>query len=523
MRKSIIKSIAISVILIIAAYAGEEQGTGGVRDYFPQGTSLKKSAAVTATFNYSARARLINGPARNRVNIGYAGDGYAVADTVRFPAQADSNIAYRRGLSSITNNKMVMRPCPRYDKFFNWYIVNVLSQQSGVSVAPAYGQPKTTVVNNALGGTHDLDRLGWCDDNLALDLFSQAQQQLGTTIHWHVVVLNINGYYNSGGPVVVFAYPNWGDIACHEEGHGFHVLTDEYFGSGTDNTEYTEINSTHNRDGTKWGQWIGYRDVDTRTRSGGGTPTGDTVGYYLGSRYVSSGQYRPTSNSKMNMTSQGNPVSYNAPSREKIIHDIYALVRPVDTLFDTVGQKTDPDSLWVRVIDPAVLKVDWYVGTTLKKANGGTSIKKSEIATVPGTYTVRAHVYDEVLRHANSNNASPDTLDLVRKDTTRMYQDVQWNVRIVTVAVSFNEIQKEVFRADVYKNVIVYGLEHPGAVAIDVYRIDGSLFKKMRVYGNAGRNTVTFSAMPAGIPAGMYVVLLKCADGAQVMKMNLTK
>lgn len=524
MHKTVIAVIASGAVFIVSVCAEEEVSTAGVRDFIQGTAAVKKSAA--ATFNYSARAKLVNGPARNRVNIAYAGDGYALADTARFPAQADSSFSYRRGLSSIANNKMAMRPLPRYDKFFNWYYVNVVSAQSGVSTTTAWGQPKVTTVNNALGGTTDAaggGRLGWVDDNLALDLFNQAsKQRLGIdTFHWKIVILNNNGYHNSGSTrgIAVFSYPHWGDIGVHEQGHSHHYLTDEYFGSGTDNTEYGEINSTHSRDGTKWGRWIGYKDVDVRTRSGGGNPTGDSVGYYPGSRYVSSGQYRPTSNSKMNMTQQRNPVSYNAICREKIIRDIYLNVRPVDTLLDTVGTKTNPDSLWVKVIDPAVLHVDWYVGTGLKKANGGTMLRKSEISTVPGTYTVRAHVYDEILRHMNGNNATPDTLDLVRMDTARMFQDVQWSVRLTAVSVSFDELQKDIFRADVNKNSIAYGLQNPGTMAIDLYGIDGSLMRKMRTHGSAGRNTVTF----ASLPAGMYLVSLRCAEGAQVMKMNLTR
>ncbi|MBN2035940.1 MAG: T9SS type A sorting domain-containing protein [Chitinispirillaceae bacterium] len=515
-------AVFITIVIFTQPSFADEQWTGGVSDFISEYGHLEKSLSDSPSFNYSVREYLINGPAGNRVNIGYAGDGYTVRDTGSFPGQAINNINYRRGRSSVANNKMVMRPFPRYDKFFNWYIVNVVSRQSGLSVAPSPRDPKDVVVDNALGGTRDYDRLGWVDNTLALALFKQAAQEIDVdSIHWKYVILNNNAYHNSGSycGIAVFSYPYWGDIAVHESGHAFHYLTDEYYVSGTDDSEYVEINSTHNRDGSKWGKWIGYRDIDSRTRSGGGNPTGDTVGYYLGSRYVSSGQYRPTSNSKMNMTSQNSPVSFNAVCREKIIRDIYRTVRPVDTLFDTVGQKTNPDSLWVRVIDPAVLRVDWYVGTTLKKPNGGCSILKNEIATMPGTYTVRAHVYDEILRHMNSNNRTPDTLDLVRMDTTGMFQDVEWKVQLVGTHVSFCDIQRDVFRADLHNGTIVYGLGNPTEVSIDIHTIDGSLVKNLRVPGAAGKNT---AAIPA-VCAGIYIVSLRSAQSFATIKMNIAR
>jgi hypothetical protein len=493
-----------------------------VRDYFPNGNDLRKNAFTSsAAYDFNAYARLVNGPAKNRVNIGITCDGYAVSDTVKFPAQADSNITYRRGLSSIKNNKIAMRPYPRYDNFFNWYLINLVSPQSGISVSPGQGQPNTTTINNALGGTHDNDRLGWVDDAKASSLFSQAEKKLGIKIHWHQVILNINGYYNSGGPMVVFAYPNWGDIACHEAGHGFHGLADEYFScdNSSNTRESGEINVTAAIGSSKWSHWVGYKDVDSRV---GGNPGigcdngADTIGYYKGAMYVQTGQFRPSNNSKMNMTGQTSPTSFNAVCREKIIHDIYAIVKPIDTLMDTVSQAIDPDSVWVKVIDSNVLKVDWYVDGTLKKADGGTALKKSEIAFAPGLYTVKAHVYDEVIRHANSPNKTPDTLDLVRKDTTKMFTDVQWKVKLNSVTLVHSILPRPAFSANMHTNKLIYTLGDPAMVSISLLRVDGSIIWRTNTHGVSGENTFLLTAAQNGKPsisAGFYLVTL--AIGAQ--------
>ena len=515
------------VCLAIAALPGigapiNREPIRPIRDYFPNGNDMCKSAvASSAAYNFNAYARLVNGPAKNRVNIGITCDGYAVGDTAKFPAQADSNIAYRRGLSSIKNNKMAMRPYPRYDKFFNWYLINLVSPQSGISVSPGQGQPNTTTINNALGGTHDNDRLGWVDDAKASSLFSQAEKKLGIKIHWHQVILNINGYYNSGGPMVVFAYPNWGDIACHEAGHGFHGFADEYFScdNSSDTKEYDEIDATAAVGSPKWSHWVGYKDIDPRVGAnpGIGCDNGaDTIGYYPGARYVQTNQFRPSNNSKMNMTGQTDPTSFNAICREKIIHDIYAIVKPIDTLMDTAGQAIDPDSVWVKVIDPNVLKVDWYVDGMLKKANGGTALKKSEIASAPGAYTVKAHVYDEAIRHANSPNKTPDTLDLVRKDTTKMFIDVQWKVKLNSVTLVQSILSRPAFSATIHNNTLIYSLGHPAMVSIGLLRIDGSTIRRSSAHGVSGENTLLLTAAQSGKPsisAGFYLVTL--ATGAQ--------
>ncbi len=519
------------------AHADQQPGTDArtnqelippARDYFRNENTLHKStAASSASYIFSAYPRIVNGPAGNRVNIGITCDGYAVGDTGKFPAQADSNIAYRRGLSSIKNNAMAVRPYPRYDKFFNWYLINLVSPQSGVSVSPGWGQPKTTTVNNALGGTRDNDRLGWVDDAKATAMFSQAQTRLNVKIHWHQVILNLDGYYNSGGAMTVFAYPNWGDIACHEAGHGFHQLADEYFScdGSSDTKEYGEINITATAGSSKWSHWSGYKDIDPRV---GGNPGigcdngADTIGYYAGANYVQAGQFRPSNNSKMNMTGQSYPTSFNAVCREKIIHDIYAIVKPIDTLMDTAKQAIDPDSVWVEVIDPAVLKVDWYVDGVLKKADRGTVLKKAEIAAVAGVYTVRAHVYDEVIRHAFSPNKTPDSLDMVRKDTVKMVQDVQWKVTLGSVTVAYNARSRTTPSTRIRNNTLMYTLEDPADVSLTLLRANGSVLRRISLHGTRGTNVYDFSGNDngsPGLPSGFYLVNLGMGHEHRVMPM----
>jgi len=371
-----------------------------------------------AAFTYTTHVLYQNGPASNRVNLGYASEGYTKSDLAVFPAQMDKAVNYIKKFS------LAMRPIPRYFKFFNIYRIDLVSAESGLSQTTSFGQPNIKTVNNALGGTKDQDRLGWVNNTLGAQLFTDAGNKIVVKFHWCTTMLNDPGYYNSGASINCFSFNNFGDIANHEMGHSFHDLADEYYSTGTyTGGEPSLVNATKDPAGSKWAHWKGYVDTDKAC---------GTIGAYEGGYYYSKGVYRPSPNSKMGWTNASNPVSYNAICREKIILDIYSIIRPVDASLDTTKQQVDPDSIWVKVIDPHVLWVDWYVNGNLVKKNGGTSLPKNQVAIAAGVYTVRAHVYDEVVLHANSSNTNPDSLDLVRKDLHKLQQDVNWSIRLTT-------------------------------------------------------------------------------------------
>lgn len=413
--------------------------------------AISNSAPVSFTFtvnNYEVNR------AKNRVNIGWAGDGFRAADTAKYLAYVDSTIKWFKGTSNIANNMTTMRPYGRYDKFFNKYVVNLISVDSGIGATPSWGyyytwiwngsawvwQGDTLVKNTPLKGTHDggTGRLGWVNDSLTDSLFDDVKVIVGDSIHFKYVVLNNMGYYNSGGRYPTWALPQWGDISTHESGHSFYGLGDEYYAcdASTDVVNHGEPNistaAVH-----KWDNWVGYKDIDARLATRGaacGATNADTVGYFEAARYVQYGQYRPTSNSKMGWTGQLIPTSYNCVTRELIVQKIWSIVKPLDTFRIDTGTTpiTNPDTLWVSPIDTHVVHVDWYVDGVLRKLRGGPKLPKDSISFTIGTHTVIAHSYDEAIRHRFSTNSSPDTLDIVRGDTSRMYQDVRWTVTLTS-------------------------------------------------------------------------------------------
>src|SRR6185369_375576 len=103
-------------------------------------------------------------------------------------------------------------------------------------------------------------------------------------------------------------------------------------------------------------------------------------GTWSGSRYVGSGQYRPSANSMMNSLFGNNVnTSFNAVSREQIIFTIWRYVKPIDSTEPPAGAVSNPGVLKVNVIDPAVISVDWTVDNGTPKVNGGVTFDTASL------------------------------------------------------------------------------------------------------------------------------------------------
>ena len=97
----------------------------------------------------------------------------------------------------------------------------------------------------------------------------------------------------------------------------------------------------------------------------------------------------------MNSLFGNNPnTSFNSPSREKIVMDIWRAVQtPYDSTTPPAGAVTNPTSLTVNVIDPAVISVDWTVDGAVVLRNNPTLLLPSGMLAA-GTHMVSARAYD---------------------------------------------------------------------------------------------------------------------------------
>jgi hypothetical protein len=107
---------------------------------------------------------------------------------------------------------------------------------------------------------------------------------------------------------------------------------------------------------------------------------------------------------------------HDAVSREKIILDIYSMVRPFDGWLSNSQTLLNPAKLWVDVVDCNVVLVDWYVDGKRVAADFGEVFVPAQFGVSRGTHTIEARAHDDT--------------PWVRLDRARMQQTVSWQVRI---------------------------------------------------------------------------------------------
>ncbi len=352
------------------------------------------------------------GPPANRVNLVFIGDGYQAAELGAWATHVDSMVSRLFGGES--------PPYERYASFINVYRIDLVSNESGVDV-PGSG----IFVDTALDGcnccidyTIGQCQVDWAKTHAAIDAATP-----GIDIDWRLVGLNTGIYlggthYPPEGTLAVYGtgHALAFEILAHEGGHGFHWLADEYHAPQYDNTFYTgpepsQVNLTIDSSGNKWAPWLGFAQPHL----------GGPVGAYEGGGAVyGKGIWRPSFRSRMN--NLRDPL--DAIGQEAAIHSIYNLVRPID-LYGPAQSFVPPDTpLWVRVIDPAVLLIDWFIDDVWVAS--GEDFDLATRALTPGLHAIEARVRDEVLDHAFSDNANPHALDLVRRNTSRLTQTVSW-------------------------------------------------------------------------------------------------
>ena len=67
--------------------------------------------------------------------------------------------------------------------------------------------------------------------------------------------------------------------------------------------------------------------------------------------------------------------AFNPVSREKMVFDIWRVIQnPWDSVVPAAGAVTNPTTLTVNVIDPAVVSVDWSVDRMVVARNGGPAV-----------------------------------------------------------------------------------------------------------------------------------------------------
>lgn len=341
-----------------------------------------------------------HGDPKNRVNYVILADGYT-AETVETTLKRDIDAAFKRRFEHESGE-----PYGRYRNFVNICVMKVVSQTDGIGKGP-------TAFDGGNGG----DRLAAVNES-KVNAYIKANVPATFEVDWKAVVLNQDKWENTGSYLMLWSGGNEDGpgAALHEGGHGFHQLADEYGSQtgcnnqkascGSSGDPEAEVNTAGNcmtTDG-KWDMWLGTTQKGLKVPDMGAT---GMQGTWEGSRYVGSGQYRPSCNSMMNSLFGGRDLakiplntSFNSVSREQMIFSIWRAVTPIDSSDPPAGPVTNPAALTVNVVDPAVINVDWTVdGMTTE--NAGTTFSTASLAS--GTHMISAKAYD---------NASMDLVKL---------------------------------------------------------------------------------------------------------------
>lgn len=332
------------------------------------------------------------GPPKNRVNYIIVGDGYS---------EADLGTTYMKHINEMLRVRFQpeLEPYSKYRKFINICALKVASPSSGIG---------TTRGNSAFGGYgNDETRLGYIEDNKVRDAITKLLPK-EIEADWVGVVLNSDRWWNAGGHYMVWsgAHKDAGLAAMHEGGHSYQLLADEYGGDCTFSGDEARMRVNVTKDGVntagKWSKWLDFNH----------TPGTGMQGIFEGGQYCDKGAFRPSKQSVMNMLWDSH--YFNAISLENAVRLIYGMVKPIDSA--SPSTTTSPGELTVDVVDPAVIKLDWYVDEQLKAKDGGRALNVAALSLPAGAHMIRARAYDETT--------------WVRGDRKELEQSVSWTIQV---------------------------------------------------------------------------------------------
>jgi hypothetical protein len=312
-----------------------------------------------------------NGPPANRVNYVIVGDGYSEAQL----APNGTLDTHLQAMLAKRFSDPIGQPYLRYRKFVNICVIRI---------------PSTPICGSSTFGCcgNDSSRLANCNTQAINNAITQ-NVPASFEVDWRATVLNGSSWWNSGGTLMLWSGGNAeaGGAAAHEGGHGHHFISDEYGNceQGRVSREMTygvNVSLTGRMGEGRWDGWIGYNQ----------NPGTGVTGFIA---CDGNATWRSTDNSMMNSLFGNDPdTSFNPVSREKMIMDVWRVVMtPYDSVTPAAGPVTNPASLTVNVIDPAVISVDWTVDGAMALENNPTLVIPPGMLT-PGTHMISARAYD---------------------------------------------------------------------------------------------------------------------------------
>jgi len=402
------RGLLAPLLILAAATPAHAAGTHPVEVFSPDGTITRVDVPVKAPAPLpAATARRLaaspvtplqdSGSPDNHMDLVIMGDGYT----------ADQQDLFRQNALAKWERIRQTEPFTEYASYFNVWLVDVVSNESGVDNDPT----PPTMRDTALDGQF------WCNGTERLVCVDQAKAQAAAAAapgaDQILVLVNSTKYGGSGGGVATSSGGNAAAslITVHELGHSIGQLADEYdyyyrAGTAEDSTDDVtipapylfypgaalgepagpNITAASTPDALvagqlKWWRWVGEP-----------SPEGGTVGTYEGAGYYRYGMYRPSQDSLMHTLGTkkgGNP--YNPPSAEEMVDHFYRRVKPIASA-TPAGAVAPGTTLQVTTLQPAThaLDIRWAIdGQDVPAAAGSRSFAVTpEIAAAHSSVTV---------------------------------------------------------------------------------------------------------------------------------------
>ncbi|MEO3930428.1 M64 family metallopeptidase [Micromonosporaceae bacterium B7E4] len=421
----------------------------------------------------------VTGPASERLNLILLGDGYTAAELPKFHADVDRHM----------NVQWSIEPYRSYRNYFNVYVIEIVSGESGIRCDPDDDPPDPDRItplglHYADGCTNPLAR-GITFQPYGTQALNRYLQQLvaplGVTASNRQIlaIANTDTYGGIGGTNATTSgsAPQGPLISPHELGHSLGQLQDEYPYSNRPDPggpyctdDCAEPDSRHHTRLTeqqmieqqaKWWRWLG-----EESESGG------TIGRYESGMYATSGVWRPSEHSIMRWIG----FYYDQVSREIMTQRISgrrntnAMALSATPTDRAVGRT---DVLWVETQHPVYHELDvrWAVnGVAVPDTHNSRNLELADLDVRPGD-VVRVTVSDptEFVRDPAIRNGPALT------------QSRQWTVGAEPsppseVDVAFTASTQTDERAVGGRDVVYVETTHPVDRVLDVtWRLDGTV------------------------------------------------
>ncbi|WP_218973821.1 M64 family metallopeptidase [Neobacillus mesonae] len=314
----------------------------------------------------------VTGPAKDRLNLIILGDGYTAEEMDKFQADVERNL----------NVQWSVEPFRSYRYYFNVYMVQTPSKDSGISCDPDDGNVRRdTVFKLQFASQCPADKLargvtygtgGTEARNNILNNYVSPQLGIPANAQ-NIQTLAIANTFTYGGIGGVHATttgssPQGPLVSLHELGHSLGNLQDEYayYDRGVPGGPHPEREPSSNHHTrltssemiakqSKWWRWLG-----EESESGGIIRAADHDGHESGV-YYDSNVWRPSEHSMMRHTG----FYFDQVGREQMTQRITGMrnAGAMPLASTPVGEVGPKDMVWVETMHPRfhILDVTWEI------------------------------------------------------------------------------------------------------------------------------------------------------------------